>query len=79
MLHTKTMNLNLVRTFVIVGQSKDLKEAASKEEAVKKVYKEYYDMQEQIGIDDSASIDFEVDGEEIDINLESDKSEYGFN
>ena len=30
MLNTKTMNLNLVRTFVIVGQSKDLKEAASK-------------------------------------------------
>ncbi len=30
MLNTKTMNLNLVRTFVIVGQSRDLKEAASK-------------------------------------------------
>lgn len=30
MLNTKTMNLNLIRTFVIVGQSKDLKEAASK-------------------------------------------------
>lgn len=30
MLNTKTMNLNLVRTFVIVGQSKDLKEAATK-------------------------------------------------
>ena len=30
MLNTKTMNLNLIRTFVIVGQSRDLKEAASK-------------------------------------------------
>lgn len=30
MLNTQTMNLNLIRTFVIVGQSKDLKEAAGK-------------------------------------------------
>jgi len=51
-------------------------EAASKEEAAKMVYKEYYNRQEQIGIDDSVRVDFEVDGEEID--LESDDNEYGF-
>lgn len=54
-------------------------QAASKEEAVKKVYKEYYDTQKQIGIDDSVRVDFEVDGEEIDIDLESEENEYGFN
>ena len=51
-------------------------EATSKEEAAKMVYKEYYNKQEQIGIDDSVRVDFEVDGEEID--LESDDNEYGF-
>ena len=51
-------------------------EAASKEAAAKMVYKEYYNRQEQIGIDDSVRVDFEVDGEEID--LESDDNEYGF-
>lgn len=51
-------------------------EATSKEDAVKKVYKEYYDTQNQIGIDDSVRVDFEVDGEEID--LEGDDNEYGF-
>lgn len=33
-------------------------EAASKEEAAKMVYKEYYNRQEQIGIDDSVRVDF---------------------
>lgn len=51
-------------------------EATSKEDAVKKVYKEYYDTQNKIGIDDSVRVDFEVDGEEID--LEGDDNEYGF-
>ena len=51
-------------------------EASSKEEAVKKVYKEYYDTQEQIGIDDSVRVDFEIDGEEID--LESEENDYEF-
>ena len=32
MLQTPTMNLNLMRTFVIVGQSRDIKTAADKEE-----------------------------------------------
>lgn len=50
-------------------------EANNKEEALKKVYKEYYAMQEQIGIDDSVSVDFEIDGEEVDINFEG---EYEF-
>lgn len=51
-------------------------EATSKEDAAKKVYKEYYDTQNQIGIDDSVRVDFEVDGEEFD--LEGDGNEYGF-
>lgn len=50
-------------------------EANNKEEALKRVYKEYYAMQEQIGIDDSVSVDFEINGEEVDINFEG---EYEF-
>ena len=30
MLNTQSMNLDLIRTFVIVGQSKDLSDASSK-------------------------------------------------
>ena len=30
MFHTPSMNLDLIRTFVIVGQSKDFNDAASK-------------------------------------------------
>lgn len=55
---------------VMVTESKQYMynvEASSKEEAVKKVYKEYYEMQERLGIDDAVSIDFEVDGEEIEM------------
>lgn len=60
---------NLEEYEVMVTESRQYMynvEASSKEEAVKKVYKEYYESQERLGIDDSISVDFEVDGEEIE-------------
>lgn len=64
---------------VMVTESKQYMyevEASSKEEAVKKVYKDYYEMQERMDVDDSIRVDFEVDGEEFDIDF-GNENEYG--